>query len=293
MIAPVTIKGRAPAKINLNLEIVGRRSDGYHLLNSLFLPLQWADELTLHISPASTPIVSCQVPERAELSGEGNLAHRAAVAYLRRGGLRGEIHIELKKNIWVAAGLGGGSSDAAITLKLLNQFYDALDTTDIQSLALELGADVPYFLDPHPANVTGIGEEISPIKGFPKLHIVLVNPGRPLSTAEVFRYNSAMPPKPGTTEPGMTERPTMSNVDSFWSNPGRWVHNDLEPAAFEMMKELHDIQEMLRDTGPAASGMTGSGPTLFGVYENDAKATQASRQLARNSELKVVVSETL
>lgn len=282
----IRLAGGAPAKINLFLEIVGRRDDGYHLLNSLFLPVSFYDALALTVSPAKGPIVHCQAIANDALCGAENLAHRAALAYLNRCEFNAEIHVELEKRIWVAAGLGGGSSDAALTLRLLNDHYGALSAGELQALALALGADVPYFLDPRAAQVSGIGEIICPVSDFPKLHLLLVNPGRPLSTAAVFRDYS-------TTDHPNVPRPQNLDPQRFWQDPAQWVYNDLQPVAFHMLEELSYIRDLLCSAGARATGMTGSGPTLFGVFQTAQQAMEGRRRLSRSPGLRTEVCFTL
>jgi 4-diphosphocytidyl-2-C-methyl-D-erythritol kinase len=170
--------------------VVGRRPDGYHELESLFLPLDLADELELELEPAGASRVSLRLDGAAGglPSDSRNLALRAAEGFLEAGGLRREVRIRLRKRIPAGAGLGGGSSDAAAVLRgLAVACPGALQDAALRGLALELGADVPFFLDPRPALVSGIGERCEPLAGaWPERILLLAHPGLALSTARVF-----------------------------------------------------------------------------------------------------------
>jgi 4-diphosphocytidyl-2-C-methyl-D-erythritol kinase len=171
--------------------VVGRRSDGYHELESLFVPLDLADEVALDAEEAAAARVVL------ELSGEaagipadaGNLALRAGERFLEAAGLRVALRIRLVKRIPAAAGLGGGSSDAGAVLRgLTGLFPGALDREALLRMAVSLGADVPFFLDPRPMRVSGIGERCEPLPDrFPARVLVLANPGAQLSTAQVYQ----------------------------------------------------------------------------------------------------------
>lgn len=250
----------APAKLNLGLRVVGRRDDGLHELDSLFVPLDLAD--AVEIERRAEPGVCLEVEGLAlELpTGGQNLASRAAEAFLAEVDPRAGVRLRLRKRIPVAAGLGGGSSDAGAVLRgLARLFPGALAEERLAALALGLGADVPYFLDPRPARVRGVGEHIEPIAGFPRRVWLLANPGLPLSTAEVFRAYDAL-------GPALTPRKPESTLP---------LENDLEPAAVRLCPPIARLRERLRGLGAEAVGMTGSGPTVFGSFPDEARAAEA------------------
>ena len=256
----------APAKLNLGLRILGRRSDGYHELESVFVPLDLADEIELEIADAAQPVVTlelagAQAGVPADLT---NLAARAAAEFLAAAGLARAVRIRLTKWIPAAAGLGGGSSDAGAVLRALAaSFPDALPAPALARLALRLGADVPYFLAPCPARVAGIGERIQPLADFPPLACVLANPGVPLSTAAVFAAFDARPKlAPRVLDPEL----------------GLDLGNDLAPAAERLCPAIAPLRERLRGEGARAVGLSGSGPTVFGIFPD---AAEAARALAR------------
>jgi len=256
----------APAKLNLGLRILGRRADGYHEIESVFAPLDLADQIELEIGEAERPEVTLALAGAAAgvPADATNLAVQAAAEFLAAAGLARAVRIRLTKSIPAAAGLGGGSSDAGAVLRALAaSFPDAIGAPALAHLALELGADVPYFLAPCPARVGGIGERIQPLADFAPLTCLLANPGVPLSTAAVFAAFDADPtPSPRALDPEL----------------GLDLANDLEPAALRLCPAIAPLRERLRAAGARAVGLSGSGSTLFGLFPD---AAQAARALAR------------
>jgi len=271
------LQALAPAKINFGLRILGKRPDGYHELDSLFLPLDLADELLLELSAPAAPAVTLRLDAAADAGAAGvpaddtNLAVRAAREFLAEAGASTAVAIRLAKRIPAAAGLGGGSSDAGAVLRTLDRAHPgALRPGRLGELALALGADVPYFLDPRPAWVTGIGERIEPLAAWPALAVLLVNPGLPLSTGEVFRAADALGP---ASRPSVAPLPLADRLALVRSaGPVRpdalapLLANDLEAAAVRLCPPVARLRERLRSLGAAAVGMSGSGPTLFGLF---------------------------
>jgi 4-diphosphocytidyl-2-C-methyl-D-erythritol kinase len=269
----------APAKVNLGLRIVGRRADGYHELESLFVPVDLADAIALRIESASAASVSLSLAGDASGAppGDDNLAARAARTFLARSGVRARVAIALNKRTPVAAGLGGGSSDAAAVLRGLAQaFSGALPDAALEEIALGLGADVPFFLTPCPAWVTGIGERRAPVRGAPRLALLLANPGEALATAEVFRAFDALD-APTTPRAGAPRDLARELADDA-ALAARLV-NDLEEPAVRLCPPIARLRAQLRQSGARAVGMSGSGATLFGVYADRAAAERAAEGL--------------
>lgn len=259
-----------PAKVNLYLRVLGRRADGYHDLLSIMQPLSLADELI--ITPTSPGILlDCDQPGIPR--GPGNLVWQAALEFQRATGRKVGAHIQLDKRIPVAAGLGGGSSDAAGTLLALNAMAgEPLSAEALQGLAVGLGADVPFFLGLSPALARGIGEKLSPVQ-LPAYWYLLLNPGVRVSTRWVYesldldslkRYKVL---EEGNWDPGQ---------------PAAWVHNDLESVTLKKYPELAQLLETLGGLGAQARGMSGSGPTLFGLFPSWEEARQAGQELRRD-----------
>ena len=269
---------RAPAKVNLGLRITGVRPDGYHEIDSLFVPLDLADGVTLRVAPASSVAVSLALSgEHAEglPAGPDNLVCRAARAFLDAAAETRAVEIDLEKHIPSGAGLGGGSSDAAAVLRGLDRLLPgAVGSEVLASIALGLGADVPFFLDPRPSRVQGIGERIEPEPGVPALDLVLAHPGISLATAQVYGDWDA---REGALTP-RGPRPTMRPA----FGPGleasalrRLLENDLEPPAVRLCPPISRLQEQLDSLGATAVGMSGSGAAVFGVFESRSAAERA------------------
>ncbi len=275
-----TVRLDAPAKVNLGLRIVGRRDDGYHELESLFVPLDLADAIALRVESATAVSVSLSLGGDAEGAppGDDNLAVRAARAFLARGRIAAHVAIDLTKRTPVAAGLGGGSSDAAAVLRgLVRAFPAALPPAALEEVALSLGADVPYFLDPRPAWVTGIGERREPVRHLPSLALLLANPGEALAREEVYRAFDALsgPRAPRPSPPSHLDRQLADN-----GALAALLHNDLEEPAVRLCPPIARLRQQLRSSGARAVGMSGSGATLYGVFADRATALLAAGQLA-------------
>jgi 4-diphosphocytidyl-2-C-methyl-D-erythritol kinase len=269
-----TLEARAPAKINLGLRILGRRPDGYHALESVFAPLDLHDRLRIHVEEAEQPRVSVALRgvHAGVPPGGEDLAGRAARAFLAESRLPLSIDIELDKGIPVAAGLGGGSSDAGTVLRLLAGAWPAaIGRERLFELARGLGADVPWFLDPRPARVGGTGDEIRPIR-LPAIDLLLANPGVPLPTAEVYRAFDALVPTPGSRRSGPGRPPLDLGREALA------LDNDLEPAAVRLCPGLTRLRDTLAALQPAAFGMSGSGPTFFAVFKSAEAAADAARR---------------
>ncbi len=266
----------APAKVNLGLRVVGRRSDGYHLLESLFVPLEVADRLRIEVEPAAQTSFTLEIVGRAEdlPAGDDNLVARAARAFLDAAGLASRVSLTLDKRIPIGAGLGGGSSDAAtVLLALAQHFANALSAAALATIAMRLGADVPFFLDPRPAWVTGIGEEIEPIPTFPPLDLLLVTPSPPLATADVFRaFDAALTP------PSPSRRMLALRSGAGWSPSAALLINDLEPIAARLRPGIERVRCELERLGARAVAMSGSGPSVFGLFRDAEQARAASKE---------------
>ncbi len=250
-----------PAKINFWLEVVGKRADGYHELSSLMLPVDIRDRLIIERDRAGISL-RCDQPGVPE--DERNLAWRAARAYMARCGEPRGLRIRLEKGIPVAAGLGGGSADAAGVLLLLNRMAARPLSADVLAeLAVGLGADVPFFLQARPALAGGIGEILRPVLGLPAYPLVLLKPPLAVSTAEVYSRIE------------LTRGERRIRIRSLLAHP--WeprslMQNDLESITLGMHPELGAIKEWLQDQGALGALMSGSGPTLFGVFASQERA---------------------
>lgn len=263
----------ARAKVNLWLNVVGRRADGYHLLDSLVAFTDLADEI--EVALAADLSLSVVGPGAASLAGEpDNLVLKAARLLAGRAGVAPRAAIRLTKRIPVAAGLGGGSADAAATLRALVDLWRvAMPEEELFDLAAALGADVPMCLAGRPSLVSGIGERLAPAPSLPDCAILLVNPGVVLPTPEVFaaRRKDFAPARPAP--------PAWPDLAAFGRElAGRG--NDLTEAAISLRPEIGDVLDLLRaGTGTIHVGMSGSGATCFALYATVAEMRRAEAQL--------------
>lgn len=257
-----------PAKVNLYLRVLGRRDDGYHELVTVMQPLTLADEL--QVTPGKELTLTCRHPEVP--TGAQNLVWRAAQKFGAATGREPRVHLHLVKKIPVAAGLGGGSSDAAGTLLALNELAgNPLDLSTLHDLAADLGADVPFFLRPGPAVGRGIGTVLSPLD-LPPYWYVLLNPGLAISTSWVYA-NLDLEALAAAGAP----------VAKTWDgeHPEDWVANDLETVTLRRYPELGELLAGLAHAGARAQGMSGSGSTLFGLFREAQAAQAAAAQLGQ------------
>ncbi|MCH1486572.1 MAG: 4-(cytidine 5'-diphospho)-2-C-methyl-D-erythritol kinase [Alphaproteobacteria bacterium] len=257
----------APAKINLSLKIIGRRDDGYHLLESLVAFADIGDRL--FISKSETSSLQLSGPFAAAL-GEANIIAQAHVRLASHVGQALHSQIILEKNLPVAAGIGGGSADAAAALRGLAQLHNV--DVPLTEIAASLGADVPVCLDTTPAWMSGIGHNIERLPDLPPADIVLVNPRVALSTADVFAAFAAK---------GEFSKPTNA-PEGFASSTGlldfmRAQGNDLQAAACSLAPEIEDCLAALRKAGLAYVAMSGSGATCFGLSAPGSGRAMAAR----------------
>ena len=251
----------APAKINLYLHVTARRDDGFHVLDSLVVFADVGDVLT--VVPAPTlELKVCGPHSRAlEDLGGDNIILRAARGLADLGGVVAGAEIHLEKNLPVAAGIGGGSADAAAALKGLAALWDiAPAPSALAELALSLGADVPVCLAGSAAYFGGVGELITPVPDMPAFHLLLVNPGVAVSTPDVFRARK------GAFHPA-ARLPAMPATAAEMGDVLRARHNDLEAAAMSLQPVIGDVIDMLdASAGCLFARMSGSGATCFGIF---------------------------
>ncbi|MFV2072234.1 MAG: 4-(cytidine 5'-diphospho)-2-C-methyl-D-erythritol kinase [Thermoanaerobaculales bacterium] len=251
----------APAKINLHLQVLGRRPDGYHELRTLYQSIDLADELRAEAAPDGELRLEVE-PRGAAPGSEDNLVMRAVKALRDHAGVRAGAHIELVKRIPVAAGLGGGSADAAAGLVLLNALWQLdLGLGDLTDLAAGIGSDVPFFLHGGFALGFGRGEEVCPLLDLERHAVVVVVPAVELSTESVF---STLPPQ-------LTWEGQEATVDAFaagWTRQPRWqdLRNDLEPEVAGRWPEVRAALAVLRAGRPLHAAMSGSGAAVFAVF---------------------------
>jgi len=262
----------APAKINVWLHVTGRRPNGYHELDSLVAFASVGDSLSAR--PSSTFSLTLSGPFAADLvATEDNLVLRAARSLAQAEGVGAGAAFTLTKNLPVASGIGGGSADAAAALRLCRTLWSLRTSArSLGDLALELGADVPVCLGSQTVRMTGIGEQLAPVQPAPAaLPAILVNPGVPVSTADVFRALD------GTYSPP-AEIPTPANLISLAAAN----RNDLEGPACRLAPVIEAVLAALSgSSGCRLARMSGSGATCFGLFEKDAEARHAAAAIAK------------
>jgi 4-diphosphocytidyl-2-C-methyl-D-erythritol kinase len=254
----------APAKINLTLHVTGRRPDGYHMLDSYVVFPRIGDVLSYE--PSSRLGLTLGGPFGIDLGvDENNLVLRAA-EFL---GVQ-EAALHLDKRLPIASGIGGGSSDAAATLRLLARVLDRPLPPTGETVAL--GADVPVCLLPMAQRMRGIGEDVSPLPDCPQVWLVLVNPGVPVSTPEIFRRLEQVHNAPCAPWPSMS---TAGDLVAFLKSQ----RNDMQSAAEALCPPISDVLSALEHSGAALARMSGSGATCFGLFETENAALGAADQL--------------
>lgn len=266
----------APAKINLCLHVTGRRADGYHLLDSLVTFASHGDTVRFTASGTDSFVLTGRFgpllsPDADNLVVRARDRLRAAVEAM--GMAAPPVAITLQKDLPIASGIGGGSADAAATLRGLLRFWGvSLDETRLAEMALGLGADVPMCLASRPLMARGIGEDLAPVKNLPALFMVLVNPLVSVSTPEIFRR---LPKRDNAPVPPLPHSP-----DADWLSYIATQRNDLEPAARTAVAEIETVSEALSQTGAGLVRMSGSGATYFGLYRSIEAAEAAASFLA-------------
>lgn len=269
-ICPLVPSRLAPAKLNLGLHVLRRRADGYHDLDTIFVPVAWHDTLTAR--PAAELALTCSDP-RLPVDAS-NLVLRAAEALRRASGTEAGAVLHLDKHLPFGAGLGGGSSDAAAALLLLCDLWNLrVAPGALRELAASLGADVPFFLDARPARGTGRGDRLAPLDAdaVPAYPVVVAVPPVHVSTAEAY----------GLVAPRDADRPDLAAVVTS-GDLDRWrrdLANDFEAPVVAAYPALGALRAALADAGAAYVSMSGSGSAFFGVFEGDAPALAAAEAL--------------
>jgi 4-diphosphocytidyl-2-C-methyl-D-erythritol kinase len=270
----MSVAAFAAAKINLYLHITGRRADGYHLVNSLVGFADIGDRLSARSAPSLTLAVSGAEAAALEAS-EGNLVLRAARLLARHAGIAANAAIHLEKNLPVAAGLGGGSSDAAAALRALTALWRTpIEEAALRRLGLSLGADLPVCLHAGPAWVGGIGDKIEPAPDLPAAGILIVNPRRTLPTAAVFAARQGRFGAPARFSPMPADAAGLARALAARGN-------DLTKAAIDLVPEIAVVLAALAGVeGALLARMSGSGASCFALFSDPAAAEAARTKLA-------------
>jgi 4-diphosphocytidyl-2-C-methyl-D-erythritol kinase len=264
-----TITVHSPAKINLCLSVLGKRADGYHEVEMLMQMVGLADEVTVSLDG---PGISVRCDSAAVPSGERNIAWKAAAEMLRISGKDVGLAIEIKKNIPVAAGLGGGSGNAAAVLAAANRLLGLeFDRIRLAAIGARIGMDVPFFFFGPTALARGRGELLTELPPLPKFWVLLVNPGFETSTAWVYKnVNLRLTKK---VDCNKISRLTIRTI-------AQGLHNDLETVTLSVHAIIGRIKDALFAQGAMGALMSGSGPTVFGIFETEAACRAAAKGLS-------------
>jgi 4-diphosphocytidyl-2-C-methyl-D-erythritol kinase len=266
----MTIEKQSPCKVNLLLNILGKRSDGFHELETVLHPIRLFDRLSFSREQQGVQL-TCNEPSLP--TDSGNLVYRAAAAFLRTAKLQEGVRVHLEKNIPLAAGLGGGSADAATTLLGLNELFEGpLGREQLSQLAKSLGSDVPFFLQQKPALGTGRGENIQPLDDFPALcgkAFLLVHPGFGIPTAWAYQRLAEFPDAV-RGHPGRAQKLVSLLQSSSLEAARPEFYNALENPVLQKYPLLALFQEFFRENGAVATLMSGSGSTTFAIVSSPA-----------------------
>ncbi len=264
----------APAKINLYLDVVGKRPDGYHELITLMCCVGVYDTVRLRFD---TPGIRLACDHPGVPDDDTNTAHRAAARFFHAAGISPGVDIRIDKKIPIGAGLGGGSSDAAAVLTGLNRrFGNPLSYDVLKEIAKGIGADVPFFINGKPAVATGIGDVLTPFDRLKSYPVILIYPGLAVSTAEVYKKLNL----------GLTKNDKMNTKNIFkldWEGDApKQLFNALESVAFRLSPQSEDAKIKLLSNNAAGALMSGSGSTVYGIFSDEKKADRAYRNLMSN-----------
>lgn len=276
------LERRSACKINLLLNILGKRPDGFHELESVMHPVPWHDEL--HFERLERPGVKLTCSDPSLPVDSRNLVYKAALAYLRVADVEEGVRIHLVKRIPLAAGLGGGSSNAAATLLGLDELFGGRVPMDqLQIEASALGSDVPFFLQSGPALATGRGEQVAALEAFPALKgafVLLIHPGFGVSTVWAYRELARFPEAVHGRSGRATELIAALQGGSLEA-AGALLFNSLEAPVLRKYPVLQLYQECLRANGAVGALMSGSGSTTFGIFRKEEEAKEARAGFAK------------
>ena len=270
-----------------------KRSDGYHLLDTIMLPVSLYDEITIkrgrkigkNSAPKDHLIVTCDNP--LVPSGRKNLAYKAASLVLSGKSIKESVRIRIHKRIPIGAGLGGGSTDAASTLVGLNRLFRLGYTLKgLEKMSSTLGADVPFFVKGVPARARGIGERLTPLRGIPRLWFIILYPNFPVSTAWVYRNFSRK----------LTKAIVNTSINLRLGSPANFrklLVNDLETVTMGRYPRIGLLKEELARQGAVGTLMSGSGSSVFGVFQSKRSADRAFRRLRKEREVQAFLARVV
>ena len=267
---------KAYGKINLSLDVLGRREDGYHDVSMVMQTVDIYDVITLSKIEGKDEIVLTTDVEGLP-TGEGNIVYKAIKLIKEEYGIDTGVSAHIEKHLPIAAGMGGGSADAAAALRGMNRLFElGLKSERLEELGVRLGADVPFLIKGGIALAEGIGEKLTALPAFPECSLVIVKPNVSVSTKEVYEAFDSL------TE---VVHPNIKKLtDSLGKEDLRYIvkllGNVLEDVTIKKHGIIDEIKRLLLENGAVFSMMTGSGPTVFGIFENEEKAVMAGERLS-------------
>lgn len=272
------MKIKAYAKINLTLDIIGKRDDGYHIINSVFQSVSLFDEVT--VEKSETVTVLC---DNTEICNSDNIAFKVAQKFFEYTGIFGGADIKIKKHIPLASGMGGGSADAAAVITALDKIYKTdLTTAQLCEIGLSVGADVPFCITGGTARVGGIGEKIVKISDMPDCGILIIKHGEKLSTADMYKKVDEYPQTKFFTDDLITAVEN-SDLQGICDN----VYN-----AFSKVCDNKTLIDDINKTSPLAVSLSGSGPTVFAIYSNSDDISRAESDLRKKGYNPIIAKPT-
>jgi 4-diphosphocytidyl-2-C-methyl-D-erythritol kinase len=255
-----TYKVKSPAKVNIGLRVLSKRKDGFHNIETIFYPVRIYDEITVKISKINGKnAVTVKTNLRKEIKAIDNICHKAALMFLEKFSIKDsyKIDIKIKKNIPIGAGLGGGSSDAASVLKILQKYFKVSNRSEILRCAQDLGSDVPFFILSKPAYATGKGEKLTPLPKFKvKQKMLIVNPNIHISTPWAYKQLGIKNYK----------LRILNKINKFDLNDERLMINDFERVVFKKYPKIEKIKYAMYQLGAGFALMSGSGSTVYGMF---------------------------
>ncbi|HLA28540.1 MAG TPA: 4-(cytidine 5'-diphospho)-2-C-methyl-D-erythritol kinase [Syntrophales bacterium] len=277
------VKKLSPAKVNLHLTVLGKRGDGYHDIVTLMQKISLCDEMTFSLGTGGGRL-TLKCPGSDLPDDERNIVYRAAKAYLTLASCEKGVAISIKKKIPVAAGLGGGSSNAATTLIALNEMLgNGLSRGELIKIGKELGADVPFFIFGQTAWAFGAGDILQAAENIPPLWFLLVNPRFAVSTKAIYESLNL----------GLTKDTINYSIPRFQIKAGNslieGLKNDLEGVTLNLHPQLNQLKKDLLRCGARGALMSGSGPTVFGIFEREDRALKAKEALTNEGSGKLWV----
>ena len=286
-----SIKLLSPAKVNLTLELLGLRTDGYHEIRSIIQPVSLFDEVSIDIEEGSG--IELKSSGISIPPGKENLAWRAAELFLKESKLQRNIKIFIRKNIPLGAGLGGGSGNAAAVLIGLNRLTTALSEEKLFKIAPTIGADVAFFIRSHTSLMEGIGDRINVIRDFPDFHYVILCPNIHTSTEQVYKkwdeLNGGNDNLQNSSAQNYDELIKQFSDDNI-SPP---LQNDLEEAAISIHPEIKSFKEILYSLGLKSVLMSGSGSSVFALFRTEDQASEIYDYLETSPTFKVFLASTV